>query len=384
MADLPPPGGDQDIGWQLLVVHCTFAAIVVILLFARLYTRIFVVRAVGLDDYCIIVGVVSTLVSMILDVYQVRWGWGRHTYYLLQTPQSRANLIEASKLSSMNEINTILGLLFIKFSISLLMLRIFGTKKSWRWAIYSIMAFVFVTTVISAVMVLVQCRPLDKLWNPSQPGSCWSPETVINIGYYNGAVAVVSDWALSTIPIAVMWNLQISTKKKAGIATLMGIGYFTGVTAIVRTVLLKNLAAADITWDIIPTDNWAGVEFHVGIIAACVPAIKPLFSSSRPLPFKGWSRIFAGSSAPTYTSEDKRPLRKTPVRHVNSISDALSSAKRGPHHTGPTYGNDWTIPSGRTGQSTEIGSEPEAEFVMDDLEGGRAERAEEREFPYQV
>ena len=124
--------------------------------------------------------------SLILDVYQVRWGWGRHTYYLLQTEKSRERLVQASKLSYMNQVNTILGLLFIKFSISILLLRIFGTKKSWRWALYSIMAFVFITTVVSFSMVLAQCRPLDKLWDPTAPGHCWSPDVVINIGYYNG------------------------------------------------------------------------------------------------------------------------------------------------------------------------------------------------------
>ena len=123
---------------------------------------------------------------MVLDVFQVRWGWGRHTYYLLQTPHSRARLLEASKLSSMNQINTIIGIFFIKLSIGLLLLRVFGVKRSWRWAIYSIVAFVFVTTVISFSMVLAQCRPLDKLWNTTLPGTCWKLDVVIDIGYYNG------------------------------------------------------------------------------------------------------------------------------------------------------------------------------------------------------
>lgn len=86
----------------------------------------------------------------------------------------------------MNQINTILAILFIKFSIAILLLRVFGTKRFVRWIIYSIMAFVFVTTVISFSMVLAQCRPLDKLWNKKAPGTCWSPQTVIDIGYYNG------------------------------------------------------------------------------------------------------------------------------------------------------------------------------------------------------
>ena len=123
---------------------------------------------------------------MVLDVLQVRGGWGRHTYYLLQTPELRARLVEATKLSYMSQINTIFGFLFTKASIGLLLLRIFGTQKFWRWIIYGIMVFVFLSTVITVVTLLAQCRPLEKLWNPTVSGSCWTPDTTIKIGYYNG------------------------------------------------------------------------------------------------------------------------------------------------------------------------------------------------------
>ena len=48
---------------------------------------------------------------------------------------------------------------------------------------------------------------------------------MVNIGYYNGAVAVIADWTLSSLPIVIIWNMQISLKRKVGIAVLMGIRY---------------------------------------------------------------------------------------------------------------------------------------------------------------
>ena len=128
---------------------------------------------------------------MILCIVEVRWGWGRHTYYLLQTADSRGKLVQASKLSQMNLLNTILDLFFIKTSISILLLRTFGSRRIWKWVIQSIMAFVFVTTVVSAAMVLAECRPLKKKWNPTVSGKCWSPQVVVNVAYYNGGRTVV-------------------------------------------------------------------------------------------------------------------------------------------------------------------------------------------------
>lgn len=124
--------------------------------------------------------------GLILNFYGVRLGWGRHTYYLLHTPQSRQRLIEALKLSYMNQINAVCGFLIIKVSIGLLLLRVFGMKKSCRWAIYSTLAFVLLTTVITVAFILAQCRPVAKYWDSGRSGHCWSSEVVLDIQYYNG------------------------------------------------------------------------------------------------------------------------------------------------------------------------------------------------------
>ena len=57
---LPPSAGDQSKGWQVLLVHAILLGIGIILLFARLYVRAVIVRKVGIDDYFMILGVVSS------------------------------------------------------------------------------------------------------------------------------------------------------------------------------------------------------------------------------------------------------------------------------------------------------------------------------------
>ena len=57
----PPPGGDQKRGWQLLATHSTLSGIATIVVFARLYTRITIVKSIGLDDYSIILAAVRRL-----------------------------------------------------------------------------------------------------------------------------------------------------------------------------------------------------------------------------------------------------------------------------------------------------------------------------------
>ena len=56
---LPPRGGDQNRAWQLHTADGTVFSTVTILVCARIYTRTFIVKNVGVDDYLIILGAVS-------------------------------------------------------------------------------------------------------------------------------------------------------------------------------------------------------------------------------------------------------------------------------------------------------------------------------------
>ena len=118
----------------------------------------------------------------------IRDGIGRHIFQLLQNQHTLEELSEATKLQYINEVLLILGVMFVRVSICFLLIRIFGlaTKKQWRWTIYSILVFNVLTSISCVIIVLAQCRPLTKLWNPLIHGSCWGPKTVNAIGDYNG------------------------------------------------------------------------------------------------------------------------------------------------------------------------------------------------------
>ena len=73
-----------------------------------------------------------------------------------------------------------------RLSICLFLLRIFRTRREWRWGLYALMIFVTAVVIPTIVSLLAQCSPVQKQWDPLVPGKCWSPQTVIDIGYFNG------------------------------------------------------------------------------------------------------------------------------------------------------------------------------------------------------
>ncbi|KAL9067015.1 MAG: hypothetical protein Q9161_007188 [Pseudevernia consocians] len=95
---------------------------------------------------------------------------------------------------------------------------------------------------------------------------------------FGQVVAAWVDLSLATFPISFLKDLQLSTKSKAALCTLMSFGVFAGVCAVVRTTLESSLSSrADLTWDLVDAAIWAIVETNVSIIVACIPTFKPLY-----------------------------------------------------------------------------------------------------------
>ncbi|KAI4170962.1 MAG: hypothetical protein LQ343_004620 [Gyalolechia ehrenbergii] len=169
-------------------------------------------------------------------------------------------------------------------------------------------------------MVFTQCRPYAKSWDPlGVPGYCWPADNNVKVALYSGIMAVIQDWLLATIPIALLWNMQISARRKFGICTLMGLGYFSGACAIVRTVIsmkvFKAGGLADFSWVIIDLRIWGTVENLMGIIAASIPTLKPLYVKQLGLHYLPWSRQRSSSKGYVAAHSDGAdPLQRQHLR----------------------------------------------------------------------
>ena len=90
-------------------------------------------------------------------------------------------------------------------------------------------------------------------------------------------ISVVSDFSFAAFPILILWRVQIDLKTKVGLWLLMGLGFITGACCLVRTVLNGQSIPLDGTYDGIVNWVWRLFEVQVGIIAACIPALRPLY-----------------------------------------------------------------------------------------------------------
>lgn len=372
-------------GTAYLATQSIFVAIATLLVVTRVYVKTIVVKKFGLDDAVIVLALILSLIVCGTTSRTVYYS----SLYLAGDYSTKAEALHdaiiALEWSSIAAPIGIFSGLCTRLSICLFLLRIFRTKREWRWGLYAVMIFATAVTVPTIVSLLAQCSPVQKLWDPLLPGSCWSPQTVIDIGYFNGAASVLCDWVLATLPIVFMWNIQMRIRVKVGICVLMGLGYFTGICAIVRTTLsiVRTTLFNDGTSGAeqggsVQSAVWAILEINVGIIAASILTLKPLFNPSRPSIFRYFkhrrtSKRYRRTSEKA-TSNDANDRVRLNKLTLNTMPSALPSSLSYYQVKGGNHGEGWDESESQVSMSI-----PEKVHVMEtdrDMErGARLEHA---------
>ena len=261
----------------------------------------------------------------------VQAGFGRHQIYLIKSP---LDFIEGMKWQTIWQPTFIISVILTRISICCFLLRIFNVRRVWRYSLYGIIVFILVTNIPSLVIAFVQCRPYDKSWKVTLPGKCLNPKTGMKIGIYNGVISILIDWVLATLPIAFLWDTKLSRRTKISICVLMSMGYFTGICAIIRTVEFKRVSdagkLADFSWKTIDLRIWGFLENVIGIIAACIPCLKPLYAKAVSSSYIPWTKSRSRSKSKSsgnlvhHADEQDRQLNQLPKAVDTSTSTNAS------------------------------------------------------------
>ncbi|KAL1974618.1 hypothetical protein VTN31DRAFT_4822 [Thermomyces dupontii] len=259
----------------VLVPTILTTGVAIILTGLRIYVRTNLIKQLGWDDIFNVIATMHLIVVMALVLSSVSHGFGRHWAYL-----NNSDAVFSLKLLRIAEFMLIMCTVFLKISIALFLIRLFAPSNSTRKNILvGLTVFNAVVSVVDAVIIFPQCSPTNYNWDRSIPGGhCWPTEVIDGVGIIQGSVAGATDIALSALPIYFLWNMRMKTRHKLGVWGVLALGFASGGFAIERTVLVPSLTATkDPTWDLIYLFTWAILEATFGVIAAAVPAVRPLF-----------------------------------------------------------------------------------------------------------
>ncbi|GAP85576.2 putative integral membrane protein [Rosellinia necatrix] len=183
-------------GAALLAVSVTTVVIALCTCVLRYWVRSRISRTIGWEDY--FVGG-----AMLLGVIGVSFA------IVEGASQDGGDLQSARQFDYLAQPWLGMGSTLSKVSVCLLVRRLVARVRPWRAALAVQVLLLLAVNLAYAVATLLQCRPLEKLWKPDVPGTCWGLGVRQGIGYFQGAFDVFTQLFVTMFPIMIVQDLGI-------------------------------------------------------------------------------------------------------------------------------------------------------------------------------
>ncbi|CAF9907976.1 MAG: hypothetical protein HETSPECPRED_007954 [Heterodermia speciosa] len=266
----------------VVALNVVFLALATVFVGLRLYTRKFLSRMLGWDDF-------------------VNHGLGKHVWDI------RAISLTHDVAHVFDALGPTYGLVIflVKLSVLLLFFHLFSVHQTMRNLIYLGIGFQAVCSAVKVgydLAALVQCVDAADLQR-SVCVNTW----IITI--FNGSVNVLTDIYILVLPIVMVLQLQLSPRRRIGVVSIFVVGFLAVIASLARLVLTASQGhSPDAFWNAAQTSICSCAEMNIGIICASMPAM-PLFFRQHKLGLGSSFRYrFFPSSRPTPLSSSREKV----------------------------------------------------------------------------
>ncbi|KAI0384613.1 hypothetical protein F5Y04DRAFT_277339 [Hypomontagnella monticulosa] len=264
----------DNLGPAVLSVAWVFAGISILVVAARFYVRIRIVRKLGIDDYIILLTLALGLGNSVFLTISSSWGLGKHIDILSAQPE---RIVHTIKWVHLCEFFSIMSPGFGRISYAFLLLSLSPPNRTRQAFLWTIIAIQFVVDVAMVCISFVQCRPITGWWDHNVDADCWSPTVQQNAAFFQGSVCSLVDLILAVFPASLFWNLQMHWRQKVFLSLIMGLGIFAMIASIIKTINLQAITQRqDLTYAMARLAIWWTLEAYLVLIAVSIPTIRPI------------------------------------------------------------------------------------------------------------
>ncbi|KAL8722484.1 MAG: hypothetical protein Q9225_001048 [Loekoesia sp. 1 TL-2023] len=290
---LPPPAGMQanfenpQSRAYLTVIPCAaIVGLMIIFVFIRMYTKVYILKAMGWDDYTCLFAAVGCIFNLdvrqahlafqlssvvflgfLMALYELGFGvhqWNISHDYLMALLSKEGKSLSALWGPTM---------FFTKLSLLLLYYRIFAPDRVTKFLIFFGIFYCFILYTSFLPLSFLLCQSFLR---PSCAHQ-WNLFLLISSG-----LNVASDVYLLVIPLAAVAKLQMPTKQKLEVSAV----FFAGMLACLSGILAlyyrtQLLYTQDLTWHFTPVFVFTVMEINTGIIVSCMPTMPALIQDIR-------------------------------------------------------------------------------------------------------
>ncbi|KAI2628999.1 hypothetical protein GGS21DRAFT_526924 [Xylaria nigripes] len=274
-------------GVRVVVVNTVFLFLAILAVIARFWSRSIQKKHIWIDDYFIVASLIFTIATVGIGYGLVlNGGVGIHMAEasIEQQAISLKLFVPAPLLWAMSTS-------FLKLSILFFYISLFTIPRI-RVAVYIVITLTSALIVAVILESFLLCRPFAYTWDKTiHGGVCGSSK----LAYLSIAIVnLIIDLFVVTIPMPVVWQLQIAIQKKAIISAILAFGLvICGLTAARISSVLE--LDDDFTYSVIPDLIFGALEIELGIVNACLPILRPLLN-----------KLFGGNKPPSSKESDNR------------------------------------------------------------------------------
>ncbi|KAL5392312.1 hypothetical protein DPSP01_000826 [Paraphaeosphaeria sporulosa] len=246
----------------------------------------------GLDDWAMTASMLFIIPLTICAFLLNELGLGKDMWYV-----PFDNITKILEIFYFTELLYLTAIALTKISILLFYLRIFP-HKGLRRAIYVTIVLCVLYIIGFVTATALQCIPVKQAWlrwDGEHHGKC----TNLNaIAWLSAGVNIVLDLFVIILPMGEIKKLSMSRRRRFGVMLMFLVGGFVTIVSMLRLKYMVQFAHTEnVTWDYLPVGIWSAVETHVGVIVACMPAMRSLEGSLR-------NRFFPRTQTSTTFSEE--------------------------------------------------------------------------------
>ncbi|KAL8678144.1 MAG: hypothetical protein Q9186_005476 [Xanthomendoza sp. 1 TL-2023] len=285
---------DGNPGVAQLVIAVIFGILATVSVVLRFVARHLSRKSLSWNDYMILCALGATLSMALANIISVAAGGAGLSKHQLSSGELR--IYWKSMFAII--ITWPIAQSCTKISILLFYIHLFPTKP-FRVAAYSLIVVVTLWMIQQVLASLLLCQPISYNWDASLNGHCGNVAANCLAG---AAVNTFTDILILILPMPTIWHLHVPLRNKIILSLIFGLGSLICIISIIRLRTLFSYTTAPMM-SLFDSDGplnnnlpilYTVLESSLGVMAACVIIMKPIFTHSTFLhslshKFSAWS-----------------------------------------------------------------------------------------------
>ncbi|KAI1803728.1 hypothetical protein F4811DRAFT_523338 [Daldinia bambusicola] len=271
-------GLPAGLGAETLAAAGTLGVVSSIIVILRIWAR---VRngAVGFDDYLMVLACFAFLFCCIVVHLGCLSGLGATDKVIYAIDPTGELKKTGMKWLFFFEVGYMLCLPPIKVSICIALLRI-TSQKRYAIPLWIVIIVSVVGTAAGLATIFIQCKPIAANWNGDVKGCTGVSQTGV-MSTAMSVTSIITDWMCAIFPAFILWRLNMKPQVKASLIFVLALGILASISTCVKLPYVHKYihtgeASVDGLYKGCRIVIWSIVECGVGIIAGCLPPLRPL------------------------------------------------------------------------------------------------------------